>query len=832
VVNTVGSTTALTRASLALSLTVSDEGISASLTRHGRTVLAGLDLGIRVGDRDLGAGSTIVSQTERTVHESWTARSGKATGPRRAEHVELAIALRDQVAGLDWCIQLRLAKDGLAVRYSLPTLPGVSTLSGDLTGFDLDGFERAWVLDYQTWYETPRAGIDVVALADGPYGFPLLLANGDDHVLVTESAIDGRFSGSHGEKRENRMRFQGADAQVEIARGDVTPWRVFIVGDLADIVESTLVDELAPPTRPELVSAEWVRPGRAAWSWWSDFYSGAQLEQQKRFVDGAAELGWEHLLIDCGWEPTWVPEIVSYASRRGIQVHLWTVWHDLDGPEKLAKLAAWRAWGVAGIKVDFMESESKDRYRWYDSVLQETARLGMMVNFHGSVIPRGWSRTWPQVLGYEAIRGSEYYVFYNDTPLTAEHNVIQPFTRNVVGSMDYTPVAFSAPDRSTSDGHELALSVAFECGITHFADDLDVYLGRPLVRRFLAELAGEWDETLLLSGSPDSEAVLARRSGDRWFIGAIAAGAARTLTVPLHRLRLGQGAQVWAVGDTDDGRDLIELGSDAVDELRIPIAANGGFVAIVSEGPLFRATPADLATPPMIEPKLAPLDSTRTAEIRTDPDASIRVPPGWTAVAGGDGLWAIGAPQDAPEGSLAVVTAERPGSVPLVAHARVIVPLGIGTHVASALPMLSFTNEFGPVERDQSNGGGNPSDGQPMSIAGVGHPDGFGVSTPSAFEVYLGGRAQQLTVSVGVDDETPCGHAWVSVSNGTDELVSGLVEGGRAPLELVVDVAGVEILTLSTREVAEGETPAHVDWASARLSVQPAESTVTTTAGR
>ena len=112
-----------------------------------------------------------------------------------------------------------------------------------------------------------------------------------------------------------------------------------------------------------------MRPGRAAWSWWSDFYSGAQLEQQKHFVDVAAELGWEHLLIDCGWEETWVPEIVAYASLRGIQVHLWTVWHDLDGPEKLARLALWRSWGVAGIKVDFMESESKDRYRWYDSVL-------------------------------------------------------------------------------------------------------------------------------------------------------------------------------------------------------------------------------------------------------------------------------------------------------------------------------------------------------------------------------------------------------------------------------------------------------------------------------
>ena len=831
-VNTASWSTELTRGSLRLSLRVSPDRVSATLTRLGRVVIDGLDLGVRVGDRQLGAGSTVASHTQRIVHEAWTARAGKAVGPRSAEHSELAVVLRDEDAGLDWCIQVRLAEDGLAVRYSLPNLPGVSTLSGDLTAFDLGSFERTWVLDYQTWYETPRTGADIGALADGHYGFPLLLAAAEDYVLVTESGIDGRFAGSHAEKRQGRLHFTSAEPTVEITRGDITPWRVFIVADLAGVVESTLVDELAPATVPELVAADWVRPGRAAWSWWSDFYSGAQLDQQKRFVDGAAELGWEHLLIDCGWEPTWVPEIVAYASERGIQVHLWTVWHDLDGPEKLSQLAVWRAWGVAGIKVDFMESESKDRYRWYDSVLQETARLGMMVNFHGSVIPRGWARTWPQVIGYEAIRGSEYYVFYNDTPLTAAHNVIQPFSRNVVGSMDYTPVAFSAPGRTTSDGHELALSVAFECGITHFADDIDVYLGRPLVRRFLAELAPQWSETLLLAGSPDTHAVVARRSGNRWFLGGIATGAARAIEVPLARLGLGPAARAWVVADDVDGHGLIERESEGVDELVIPVAENGGFVAIISDEELFRARPAQVASRPLIEPAVVALDANRCAHIRTDRNASVRVPPGWIALAAGDGLWTISAPQNAQAGSLGIVTAELSGTVPLVSHARVVVPLEAGIHVASALPMLSFTNESGPVERDQSNGGGNPADGLPMRIAGTPYADGFGVSTPSRFELYVGGRAQQLTVSVGVDEETPSGRAWVSVFDGTRELARERVEGGQDARHLVIDVDGVNVLTFSTREVAEGDTPAHVDWALARLSVHPAGSTITTTAGR
>lgn len=434
----VGWSSTVRSGALAASVVVGESSIGLTIARRDRTV-GTVALGIGVDGTELGSGSTVVRSAELPVVEEWLAHSGKARGNHLVDHRELRVELRHAVTGRDWVVRVRVSADGVAVRYALPELQGTAVVTSDHTSVDLAGYERAWVLDYQTWYEMPRVGVDLTDLTSGAYGFPFLARSGADYLLVTESGIDGRYSGAHGTTVGTTLRFQTAEA-VEVARGDVTPWRVFVVGELADIVESLFVDELAPAVRPELVRAEWIRPGRAAWSWWSDFYSGAQLEQQKRFVDAAAELSWEHLLIDCGWEETWVPEIVSYASRRGIQVHLWTVWHDLDGPGKLGKLALWRSWGVAGIKVDFMESESKDRYRWYDSVLQETARLGLMVNFHGSVIPRGWARTWPHVIGYEAIRGSEYYVFYNDTPLTAEHNVIQPFTRNVVGAMDYTPV--------------------------------------------------------------------------------------------------------------------------------------------------------------------------------------------------------------------------------------------------------------------------------------------------------------------------------------------------------------------------------------------------------
>jgi hypothetical protein len=806
-------------------LLVSNGGLEAAVVVGGSSIaltimrrqqpLATVALGIGVHGVDLGSGSVVVRSAEFPVVEEWFAHSGKARGDHLVDHRELRVDLHHAASGRDWTVRVRVSRDGVAVRYAMPDLPGTATLTSDHTGIELASFSRAWVLDYQTWYETPRVGVDLADLVPGAYGFPFLARSGDDYLLVTESSIDGRYSGAHASMSGTTLAFELADA-FEISRGDVTPWRVFVLGSLAEIVESLFVDELASPVVPELAAVDWIRPGRAAWSWWSDFYSGAQLEQQKRFVDAAAEFSWEHLLIDCGWEETWVPEIVAYASLRGIQVHLWTVWHDLDGPDNLGKLALWRSWGVAGIKVDFMESESKDRYRWYDSVLRETARLGLMVNFHGSVIPRGWARTWPQVLGYEAIRGSEYYVFYDDAPLTAEHNVIQPFTRNVVGAMDYTPVAFSAADRVTSDGHELAMSVAFECGITHFADDVAVYAKRPLAARFLAELAPWWEETVLLSGTPDTEAVMARRCGDRWFIGCIAAGGQRVVTVELDRLGLTRPV-AWIVEDAVGG-----LGERTVTggTFEVVLAENGGFVAIVSDGELFRSSPRAAVDGPAVVPALAVLDEQNAAIVTTSGGARVRVAPGWSAEALGDERWRIQAPRDLRPGALGVVTVESSSLPAAITHARAVVPLVAGVHRVSALPMLAFQNESGPVERDLSNGGGNPADGSPMHVAGVQFADGLGVSTPSSVDLYFGRPTGRFTARVGIDDETPETRARAVVSGDGRELASVVLEAGRPAVEVDVDVSGVQVLTLSTREVAAGEPPAHVDWASARLTVK------------
>ncbi|MFB9251711.1 glycoside hydrolase family 97 catalytic domain-containing protein [Sphaerisporangium melleum] len=849
-----------------------DTGVRLTVTCDGEVVLDGVPLGFSLDGVELGPHAEPAGVVERTVRDRFRARSGKAVGEHHYEHRETVCTFRE--AGVEWQVILRTGPDGVAVRYALPALDGTARLTGDRTAVTLPAGSRSWVLDYQTWYETPRFGADAADLPSGAYGFPFLTRlDAPGHLLVTESGIDGRFCGAHAEvgepgtAGERTLRFALADEAVEVTRGPVTPWRVFLVGTLDRLVSSLFVDELAPAAAPELEEATWVRPGRAAWSWWSGFYSGAQLEEQKHFVDVAARLGWEHLLIDCGWEETWVPEIVAYASRRGVQVHLWTIWRDLNSPEDLRRLALWRSWGVAGIKVDFMESESKDRYRWYDTILAETARLGLMVNFHGSVIPRGWARTFPQVIGYEAIRGAEYYVFFENQALTAAHNVVQPFTRNVAGGMDATPVAFGAANRTTSDGHELGLSVAFECGITHFADHVDAYTARPLAARFLAEVAPWWEETVLLTGDPDSHAVIARRAGDRWFLGGIATGAARTVRVPLDRLGVAPDAQVWVVGDAAPGTagvpatglaETITTAGDAR-QIGVEVARDGGFVAIVTPAGAepFRAVPRPVLPAPRVFPAVAEVGPDGTASVTVDPGARLRLPPGWTArrtgepasgdleaghagsgaagsaetvspetgtvESGAGGVrWEIRPVSSLPPGRLGVVTVEQDGDgpVPVVAHVRVVRPLTPGTHALSGLPMIAFVNEDGPVERDQSNGGGNPGDGRPMRVAGQGYDRGLGTAPRSEARFHLGGRAATFTGAVGVDDES-AGRAKVAVLADDREIFTAVVEAGKPVTPFHLDVRGVRSLCLRGEAASPDDTGVHVDWVDPALHVTP-----------
>jgi alpha-glucosidase len=418
---------------------------------------------------------------------------------------------------------------------------------------------------------------------------PALFDVDGTYLLVAESGLDGGYSGARlvHTAGSGSYRVQLWDAAVDGAVA--TPWRAMIVGDLATVAESTLIDDLAPPSR--VADRSWIHPGPALWTWLAGGRTAGQsLERQKEYVDYAAARGWPYEAVDAGWyfdpeewdvtDPdwqtnSWMPELVRYARERGVKILVWIHFRDLDTPEERAQwLPTLERWGVAGVKIDFMDSESQERLRWYDEILPATAAHHLLVNFHGSNIPKGIHRTWPHVMTMEGVHGGE------KSSLTTSHITALPFTRNVVGSMDYTPMAFQrdATRRPTSDASELALSVVFESGLQNFAGTPESYDARPEARRFLEQVPTVWDETRLLYGRPAEGAVFARRSGDRWFVGGSFSGPARTVRVPLD-IQTG----LWLVDLVRDGpaglvrEPRVMRGGE---ELAVDIPAEGGFAAI------------------------------------------------------------------------------------------------------------------------------------------------------------------------------------------------------------------------------------------------------------
>ncbi|MCI0635211.1 MAG: glycoside hydrolase family 97 catalytic domain-containing protein, partial [Actinobacteria bacterium] len=300
-----------------------------------------------------------------------------------------------------------------------------------------------------------------------------------------------------------------------------------------------------------------------------------------------------------------VPALVEYAAARNVGIHLWynsggphTVINAtprdrmLDPEVRRDELRRIAAWGVRGIKVDFFQSDKQDRIQQYLDILNDARDARLLVNFHGATLPRGWQRTYPNLMSMEAVHGAEFYqVRYGPDAI---HNVRLAYTRNIVGSMDYTPLTFAAAFQqlAISYGHQLALAVVFESGIQHFAEraDGDPTLGfrklladAPFVKDFLREVPVAWDETRLLDGAPESHIVLARRRGEHWYVGALnGLEAPVVVDVPLDFLDAG----TYAMRLIRSGAELDQLEeqvgeSEAGGRLQVELRAKDGFVAVL-----------------------------------------------------------------------------------------------------------------------------------------------------------------------------------------------------------------------------------------------------------
>ena len=472
---------------------------------------------------------------------------------------------------------LRLYNDGIAYRYEQPVkeqaayvIPeGMKRWMMQWT----DGAENFYPLMTTYKVKAQRSFSAVSKDADGNcvrWSFPALLeaspgpSQGGEPLfaLLTEANIERGQSASS-------LYNDGEVYRVVPDEGDNlghSPWRVVIVGTLGDVVESTLVTDVSEPCKLEDTS--WIKPGVVSWVYWAYNHGSDDYNIIKKYTDMAATLKLPYVLIDAEWDRMkdgkTVEDAVSYAKSKGVKPMIWynssVGWVDgaptpkfrLNKPEDREKEFAWcEKIGVAGVKIDFFSGENQKNMDYCIDLMESAARHHLLVNFHGATVPRGWQRTYPNLLSTEGVYGAEWYNNVGTfTKAAASHNATLPFTRNVIGPMDYTPCAFSDSQHPhiTSHAHELALTVLFESGLQHLADRPESFLAQPqAVQDFLSNLPAAWDETRFVSGYPAESCVLARRSGKTWYVAGInGTDVEKTLTVPLDFLKGKYAATMFA----------------------------------------------------------------------------------------------------------------------------------------------------------------------------------------------------------------------------------------------------------------------------------------------
>ena len=457
-------------------------------------------------------------------------------------------------------IVIRLYNDGVAFRYEYIKLENQKQPEEHTVYLIPEGTKR-WFMQWTEAYEgffpqtttykvkPIRTSSGVSTSADGwnnRWGYPALLEPVEGvFALISEANIERRQSASCLYNDGERYSVVAAENDLNLSGDWHTPWRVVIIGKLADIVESTLVTDVSEPS--QLKDTNWIKPGVVSWIYWANNHGSNDFNIIKKYVDMAVVLKLPYVLIDAEWdemnkiasnEGKTIEDAVAYANSKGIKPMIWynssVGWIDgapgpkfrLNKPEDREKEFAWcEKIGVAGVKIDFFSGDNQMNMDYCLDLLESAARHHLLVNFHGAPIPRGWQKTWPNLLSTEGVYGAEWY---NNVPTftdkAASHNTTLPFTRNVIGPMDYTPCAFSDSQHPhiTSLAHELALTVLYESGLQHLADRPESLLAQPKeVQDFLGQLPTVWDETRYVSGYPGESAVLARRSGNTWYVAGI-----------------------------------------------------------------------------------------------------------------------------------------------------------------------------------------------------------------------------------------------------------------------------------------------------------------------
>ena len=387
------------------------------------------------------------------------------------------------------------------------------------------------------------------------------------------------------------------------------PWRFMVITkEDKQLLENEMVYNLSTPCVLEDYS--WIKPGQVSWEWWHDarlygvdFRSGYNMDSYKYYIDFASKFGIPYIIMDEGWakstrdpytpNPTInLAELIQYGKERNVKIVLWLTWLAVENNFDLFKTFA--DWGVAGVKIDFMDRSDQWMGNYYERVAKEAAKHKLFVDFHGSFKPAGLERKYPNVLSYEGVLGME-----QGGNCRPANSIYLPFMRNAVGPMDFTPGSMLSAqpedNRSTranamgsgTRAYQMALFVVFESGLQMLADNPVYYYRERPCTEFISSVPVTWDETKVLYAKVGEAVVVARRKGDKWFIGGITNNEGRTINLDLSFLPAGQS---FTLTSFEDG---INADRQAMDykqreskvnnatQLTIKMVRNGGWAGVI-----------------------------------------------------------------------------------------------------------------------------------------------------------------------------------------------------------------------------------------------------------
>ncbi len=537
--------------------------LSYKVSFRGKEAIQESALGIEREDAQFINDLKLVSQSGvKLIDETYSLKTGKRSESRNYANEQILTFTNSQGNRLELIV--RAYNEGIAFRYRFPEKDTkLYKVMGEQTEFSISKTGKAWIHPYD-WNSRKKPSYEQYCETEIPVGtaspngkgwaYPMLFHTNDLWIMVTEAVLDGSWCGTHIQTTDNGI-YKACLAEADEAIipdspepvNDLpwaSPWRVLAIGDdLASIVETNLVQHLNEPCR--IQNTDWIKPGRASWSWWSEGNSPRDFKKQIEYVDFTSEMGWEYMLIDAGWplmKGGTVEDVIRYASQKNVGIWLW--YHSGAGMKqdtvsvrnmmsiskaRKDEFARLHALGVKGVKIDFFDTDKQSIVSLFGEILADAAANQILVNFHGASLPRGFERTYPNLMTTEAVRGAEGFGRQDRCDNAPSFHTILPFTRNVVGSMDYTPVTFSNKIRQgveafqkTSYAHQLALSVVFESGVQNFADRYTSYKKLPNAPKdFLKKVPVAWDETQLVAGYPGDFIVMARRKGNVWYIAGI-----------------------------------------------------------------------------------------------------------------------------------------------------------------------------------------------------------------------------------------------------------------------------------------------------------------------